>query len=295
MQNASTHVLPVSKPFSLSVTCGPAHWVQHRSPRHAWINGAFVTVEVDAGKTVWREVQQTSDEEIEITTNTPIGTSEVWLRRVLSSDTALPSFADSFIQGLAHRYPGLRPLTDGSLFDGILTSIIGQSVSLASAAAAQYKLALAFNVSVALEGRDFMPLPSAEQLTDTSVELIRSSGVTWKRAEAIRFAARAEVNGELPSDEEARANREETRRALLALPLVGPWTAESALLWGVGAPDAYPTGDVALLRAARMVYDHPEMTMKELDALSENWRPARALAARLLWTELLGVAPDAAV
>lgn len=40
-------------------------------------------------------------------------------------------------------------------------------------------------------------------------------------------------------------------RELRKLPLVGPWTAASALLWGLGEPDAYPRGDVALLRPGR--------------------------------------------
>jgi DNA-3-methyladenine glycosylase II len=81
----------------------------------------------------------------------------------------------------------------------------------------------------------------------------------------------------------------------MELPLVGRWTAESALLWGVGAPDAHPSGDIALLRAVRNAYGLPEMTLKDLDVLSEAWRPARAIAARLLWTELLGVAHPATV
>ncbi len=77
---------------------------------------------------------------------------------------------------------------------------------------------------------------------------------------------------------------------LLRLPAVGPWTANSALLWGVGAPDAHPTGDVALLRAARAAFANPDLDLKGLDHRAETWRPARGWAARLLWTGLLGIA-----
>lgn len=79
-------------------------------------------------------------------------------------------------------------------------------------------------------------------------------------------------------------------RELRTLPLVGPWTAASALLWGPGEPDAYPRGDVVLLRAARLAYDQDEMTMNDLDRIAEGWRPYRAIASRLLWTGLLGPA-----
>jgi 3-methyladenine DNA glycosylase/8-oxoguanine DNA glycosylase len=96
--------------------------------------------------------------------------------------------------------------------------------------------------------------------------------------------------GRFPHDPSDDAAIERTLAELRALPLVGPWTARSALLWGIGAPDVHPIGDVALLRAARQAYGNPALTMKELDLQSDRWRPGRSWAARLLWTNLLGVA-----
>ena len=75
---------------------------------------------------------------------------------------------------------------------------------------------------------------------------------------------------------------------LRRLPLVGPWTVESALLWGIGDDNAFPMGDVALLRAARRAYGLPEMTMKEMQARSNDWIGHRAWASRLLWIDLFG-------
>ena len=63
------------------------------------------------------------------------------------------------------------------------------------------------------------------------------------------------------------------------------------MLWGVGAPNAHPTGDVALLRAARQAYGNPDLSLRELDRLADAWQPARGIAARLLWTALFGIAP----
>ncbi|HVL26066.1 MAG TPA: hypothetical protein VM450_18375 [Thermomicrobiales bacterium] len=291
MHTTEARLLPVARGFSLAQTCGPVAWARGRSPRHDWIDGGLIVVESRDGRVTWRRVTQPGPGCLHITSNDVSEPDEAWARRVLRVDIALPAFADPVVAALAARFRGLRPYADGSLFDGIVTSIIGQSVSVISAAAAQHKLAAAFAPPVEIAGRAFHPLPDAAQLADAPVELIRASGVTWKRAEAIRHAARAQVNGELPDDAAASDAPVETMRALLDLPLVGRWTAESALLWGVGAPDAHPTGDIALLRAARAAYGRPEMTLRELDALSEAWRPARSIAARLLWTDLLGVAP----
>ena len=63
------------------------------------------------------------------------------------------------------------------------------------------------------------------------------------------------------------------------------------MLWGIGLTDAYPTWDVALLRASRMAFNRSELYGRSLDRMAEEWRPARGWAARLLWTNLLGIAP----
>ena len=77
---------------------------------------------------------------------------------------------------------------------------------------------------------------------------------------------------------------EDARRALVALPGIGPWTAEVYLLSALRRPDAWPVGDIALQEGARRmrrldVRPSPE----ELAAIGEAWRPHRASAARLLW------------
>jgi 3-methyladenine DNA glycosylase/8-oxoguanine DNA glycosylase len=210
---------------------------------------------------------------------------------VLGASVSLPAFDDPVIAALARQYPGLRPYCDGSVFEGIITSIVGQSISVAAAAVTQAKLAALFGNAITIDGIAFSPLPSATQVAETSVELLRTSGVTWKRAEALKFAACECLAGNLPTDEEARRDPEGAVEVLLRLPLVGRWTAESVVLWGVGAPNAHPTGDVALLRAARAAYDSPDLTLKTLDTLAEQWQPARGLAARLLWTAFFGPAP----
>ncbi len=142
----------------------------------------------------------------------------------------MPAFADPVIQRLSHQFPGLRAYCDGSLFDGIVTSIVGQSISVAAAAVTQAKLAATFAAPTVIDGRAFRPLPNAHQLAEASLEQIRESGVTWKRAEGIQYAARQQIAGALPSDHEARDRPDEAVRALMELPLVGRWTAESAAL-----------------------------------------------------------------
>ncbi|HVU60785.1 MAG TPA: hypothetical protein VHD58_03915, partial [Mycobacteriales bacterium] len=70
------------------------------------------------------------------------------------------------------------------------------------------------------------------------------------------------------------ADRDATRRQLLALPGVGPWTAEYVAMRALADPDAYPASDLVLQR--RVSASH-----------TDRWRPWRAYAAMHLWTDYL--------
>lgn len=281
---------PAVGPFSLAASAGPIRWSGENSPRHGIDGQALISVEARDGEIHARIVEQGSDGDLVIRSTASDSDDKDWFSRVFRPLPDAIVWVDPVLAAIASVQPGLHAFTDGSLFAGIVTSIVGQSISLASAAAVQRRLALSFHEGIDIAGRTFAPLPDAPELADASVELIRSSGVTWKRAEALRVIAREQVAGNLPDDAAATADPEGTMDALRELPLVGPWTAASALLWGVAAPDAFPTGDVALLRAARLAYHRPEMTMRELDSLAETWRPWRGAATRLLWANLLGPA-----
>jgi 3-methyladenine DNA glycosylase/8-oxoguanine DNA glycosylase len=290
--HASRRTLTVPEPFSLATTCGPVHWTTGRSPRHGWHDGALTWIGWEGNRIAWRTARQVGRAGLDITGHRSPNLDAEWGRRVLGSGIALPRYDDSVIAEIAGRHPGLHPYCDGSVFEGVVTAIVGQSISVAAAAVTQARLAALFAEPILIGVHEYRPLPRPDQLADASDELVRSSGVTWKRAGAIRFAAQEYLAGNLPADQVARERPEVTIVELMKLPLVGRWTAESVVLWGVGAPNAHPTGDVALLRAARLAYERPDLTLKDLDVLAEQWQPARGLAARLLWTDLFGPAPD---
>ena len=195
----------------------------------------------------------------------------------------MPAFDDQVLAALASDHAGMRPWSAGSLYEGAVSSIVGQSISVAAAATVERRLFERFNDPILVDGRAFWPPPRPEQLASSGVAFIRASGVTTKRAEALitvgtLFAAAGSgAAGDSVVDLEQ----------LAAISGIGPWTMQSARLWGVAAADAHPTRDIALLRAARAHY--PEITdLKTLDQVAERWRPYRGWAARLLWLDLLG-------
>jgi DNA-3-methyladenine glycosylase II len=85
-------------------------------------------------------------------------------------------------------------------------------------------------------------------------------------------------------------NDAEACKRLVALPGIGPWSAEIFLLSNLRRPDVFPAGDLALQAAAQNLLNlRQRPDAKKLTKLAENWRPYRAVAARLLWSHYRGL------
>jgi AraC family transcriptional regulator of adaptative response / DNA-3-methyladenine glycosylase II len=74
---------------------------------------------------------------------------------------------------------------------------------------------------------------------------------------------------------------------LRALPGIGDWTAQYIAMRELREPDAFPAGDIGLLRALTDA-DGKRPTPRALLARAERWRPWRAYAAQHLWAGLSG-------
>ena len=278
-------VLAVSRPFDLDRTVAPAWWARGRWPNVDARRGAFVWVGWEADQVAWRSARQIDAQTLEVSGS---GSGELdtrWAAGVLGSSAEMPIFDDSIMAALACKHAGLRPWSAASLFEGIVSSIVGQSISVAAAATTERRLCERFNNGLHLDGRQFWPPPRPEQLASSSAAFVRESGVTTKRAEALVAVGTlfsCEANREAFNADPVMAMQQ-----VGSISGIGPWTVQSALLWGIAAPDAHPTRDVALLRAARVHY--PGVAdLRDLDRVAERWKPYRAWAARLLWLDLLG-------
>ena len=150
--------------------------------------------------------------------------------------------------------------------------ILEQQVSLASARAAYDRLV------GRLEG-----LTTEGILRSTDAEL-RADGFSRQKARYVRALATAIEDGSLDLPAVGGLADDDVRTALVALPGIGPWTAEVYLLSALRRPDTWPVGDIALQEAARRALGlEARPTPDELEQIGEAWRPHRASAARLLW------------
>jgi DNA-3-methyladenine glycosylase II len=155
---------------------------------------------------------------------------------------------------------------------GLVDIVIGQQVSVASARAIGARLAAAF------------PGLAAADLAAAEEGALAACGLSRPKIRTVRALAAAVLAGELDPRALARAAPEEVRARLVALPGIGPWTADVYALVCLGHRDAFAPGDLALQEAARLAFGFAERPdAKALEALALRWRPWRAVAARSLW------------
>jgi AraC family transcriptional regulator of adaptative response / DNA-3-methyladenine glycosylase II len=99
----------------------------------------------------------------------------------------------------------------------------------------------------------------------------------------VRTVARAVLDGRV--DFRGDRTLEEFTARWVALPGIGPWTANYIAMRALGHPDAFPADDLVLQKA--VPEDGTRMTAKALTARAETWRPWRAYAVIQLWKDTM--------
>jgi len=205
------------------------------------------------------------------------------LDRSAACDTQLAR--DSLLRPLIRQRPGLRVPGAWDPFETSIRIMLGQQVSVAAATTLAGRLTQTFGQQVPGLGQLGLThvFPAAARIAEASLERVSGIGLPEARARSIRAFARTYADEGLRLDAGARID--EISEALLALPGVGAWTAEMIAMFAAGQPDAFPAGDLGLRRnAARLLGREELLSARELEELSERWRPNRALAAMQLWT-----------
>jgi len=182
---------------------------------------------------------------------------------------------DPLLAGVVRRLPGLRVAGAFDGFELAVRAVLGQQVSVKAATTLAGRWSQAFGAAVATPFPQLNRLgPTAQRMAETQEADIGALGVVGARARCLIALAQAVVQRKVVLT--YAANVEEQIEALQRLPGIGPWTAQYIAMRALHWPDAFPGGDLMLLKAAKT-------GKKQLQARAEAWRPWRAYAAHYLW------------
>jgi AraC family transcriptional regulator of adaptative response / DNA-3-methyladenine glycosylase II len=217
-----------------------------------------------------------------LTTIADLATAVYRCRRLFDLDADPEAVAaglaeDAALGAIVSGNPGRR--VPGSVYgaESAIRAVLGQQISVAGARTIAGRLATDFGEPLAApDGSLDRAFPGPEELA--TADLV-GFGLTGARQRTVRELARRLASGTIALG--PGADRDEARRQLLDVPGIGPWTASYVALRALGDPDAFPAGDLGLLKAAARLGLPP--AMRALAAHAERWRPWRAYAAHHLW------------
>jgi len=200
-----------------------------------------------------------------------------WLRQARAYLRA----ADPVLARLIDERPDFDPqawmeqLPAMDLYGALLFQIAGQQLSVAATRTILGRIEALFG------GR----LPEPAELLALDPARIREAGLSWRKIATLRDLAERLSDGRLDADALSRLPDDELMAELTAIPGIGPWTVQGALLVALKREDVVLPGDLALRKAVQTAYglDH-RPSQDEVLAIAEKWRPYRSLATSYLFS-----------
>ncbi len=205
--------------------------------------------------------------------------TELVVRRLLGFDFDLVAFSawaagDELLAPLVVRFAGFRPSLSPDAFEGLVTSITAQQVSLFAAVAIRNRFVERLGERV---GRVWS-FPARERVAAASEEELVALGFSRRKAEYVVGLARSDLD----LDALALLPDDEVKARLTAVRGLGEWSADWFLARYLGRPRAWPAGDLALRKAVRALYGDVDVR-----AAGARFDPFQNLTAHYLLAQFL--------
>jgi DNA-3-methyladenine glycosylase II len=189
--------------------------------------------------------------------------------------------ADPVLARLIDERPAFDPrawmtqLPAMDLYGALLFQITGQQLSVAATRRTLGRIQALFGGH----------LPSPAELLESDPARLREAGLSWRKVGTLRDLAERLSDGRLDQDVLSSLPDDELMAELTAIPGIGPWTVQGALLIALGREDVVLPGDLALRKAVRAAYQVDHLpSQQEVLAIAEKWRPYRSLATSYLFS-----------
>ena len=216
------------------------------------------------------------------------------VRELFSLDHPLEEFyrltrKEPVLQGTERQFRGLRIPRDAHLYEALLHSIVGQQLSVASASALKRRLFERTGSTVRADGVEVPCPPRPTVVQELGVDGVRALGMSRAKARAIVELADWAGRPSPPSGPLASGPIDAALDSLTELYGVGRWTAENALMRGVGRRDVFVAGDLGVRVGLEEYADLPRRRPEaEARAWGDRHYPGWGSYATLyLWRRLV--------
>ena len=157
------------------------------------------------------------------------------------------------------------------VFAALVHSIVGQQISTKA------------HESIWRKVEETVGEVSPKNILAISPELLQSVGISFRKVEYIRDAARRFESGEFDVLSFDSMSDEQVIEKLTQLKGVGVWSAEMLMLFSMQRPDVLSFGDLAILRGLRMIYHHRRIDRRLFEKYRCRFSPCNSVASLYLW------------
>lgn len=203
-----------------------------------------------------------------------LGSDPRTIARELSRDPVLAPL-------LAAR-PGLRVPGAWDGFEVAVRGILGQQITVRAATTLAARLVA--SLGRPLEGEGLEPALTHAFPAPQHFQLAQLETLGMPRARAAALFGLANAVQAAPHLFDSGQELTPAVARFTQLPGIGAWTAQYIALRALGQSDAFPVGDIGILRALARLDGGERLPPKQLLARAEAWRPWRAYAVLHLWS-----------
>ena len=129
--------------------------------------------------------------------------------------------------------------------------------------------------------------PTAQQICDTPVDLLRSVGLSAAKAGYVHNIAKFATEQGMDLRKLQQMDNEQVIAYITQIKGVGRWTAEMLLMFALQREDVFPAGDLGIQVVMKDLYKLDATDQKvfrlRLLSISQQWTPYRTYACLHLW------------
>ena len=184
---------------------------------------------------------------------------------------------DAILRELINKYSQSTLTTHGDALETLMRSIVGQQISVKAAASVWHKII------------DLLDEIKPDNVLLAGFENLRSCGLSKQKTQYILNIAEHfkshNINNESYWNDREFSNIYDE---LITIKGIGPWTAEMFGMFYLLERDIFPLKDLGILKAINQLYcvDGVPLTIDQVVAISDRWKPYRTVASWYLWRSI---------
>lgn len=186
----------------------------------------------------------------------------------LSKDKKFKPYIDKI------QLPPRNPASD--VYSGLISSIIGQQLSVKAAATIHARFLNLFESSY----------PDSEILLSLNDQTLRSVGLSGQKSKYVRNVATFFNEHNLFDKDWSELTDADIIKLLIEIKGVGKWTVQMILMFVLKRQDVFPVLDLGIQHGMIEIYKLKEVKKelhKRMEKLSLKWKPYRTVACLYLW------------